>query len=252
MERNSEVLSIISFARMNRIFSLSIFLLFLSIYPLAAQQSSVRYVGTMRDAMWKGEIFGKINLDTLQHKEHLYGIGPLANLQGEILINGGHAYQSRVSGPGSMQVIESFDAKAPFFVYDRVDHWVQYPLHDSIRTLKQIEQALFEVSKSHPVPFTFLIMAVMDKGSIHVVNLPSGTIVHNPDEAHQGQVDFPIFQTEGQVVGFFSTQHQGIFTHHSSYVHAHFLSNNHQLMGHVDYAEFQPATLKLFLPFSIP
>ena len=39
--------------------------------------------------MWKGELSGTINLDTISNKKGLYGLGPESYLTGELLINNG-------------------------------------------------------------------------------------------------------------------------------------------------------------------
>lgn len=46
----------------------------------------IHIVGALRDAMWKGELAGKIRLDTIAPKEHMYGLGPLEHLRGELFL----------------------------------------------------------------------------------------------------------------------------------------------------------------------
>lgn len=43
---------------------------------------TVQVVGAMRNVMWKGELQGTIALDTIENKEHLYGLGPVEFLAG--------------------------------------------------------------------------------------------------------------------------------------------------------------------------
>ena len=50
----------------------------------------------MRHVMWKGELTGLIRLDTISPSDHLYGIGPMEGLRGEILLFDGIAYVSHV------------------------------------------------------------------------------------------------------------------------------------------------------------
>jgi acetolactate decarboxylase len=49
------------------------------------------------------------------------------------------------------------------------------------------------------------------------------------------------------MVGFFSRKHKAIFTHHDSYFHAHFISDDRTIMGHVDEVMFtsDKATFKV-------
>jgi acetolactate decarboxylase len=83
---------------------------------------------------------------------------------------------------------------------------------------------------------------------VHIVNLPKGTQVHSPEEAHRGQVTYPVTSEACDMVGFFSREHQGIFTHHDSYVHVHLLTQDKKKMGHVDEMIMQKGSAKLYIP----
>ena len=61
------------------------FLFFLASCTSSTRKSSVKVVGEMRDVMWKGDLKGKISTDSLNSKD-TYGLGPIENLQGEILL----------------------------------------------------------------------------------------------------------------------------------------------------------------------
>jgi len=55
-----------------------------------AQEAHI--VGVMKSFMRKGELFATIDLDTLSNKPHLYGMGPVEFLTGEItVITGNHS-----------------------------------------------------------------------------------------------------------------------------------------------------------------
>lgn len=41
-------------------------------------------------------------------------------------------------------------------------------------------------------------------------------------------------KTSGTILGFFSKRHQGVYTHHDSFVHLHFLTDLKTETGHVD------------------
>jgi len=58
----------------------------------------------MKDVMWKGQLQGIINLDTITNKTNLYGLGPVEYLTGEILVIDGKSYKSTVASDTTMQV----------------------------------------------------------------------------------------------------------------------------------------------------
>src|SRR5690606_12429582 len=177
----------------------------------------VKIIGEMKNVMWKGELDGNIHLDTIANKTHLYGLGPIEYLKGEIVILDGKAYRSTVLADETMQVEETYDLKAPFFAYTNIFQWREQTLPDSVQTIPQLEQYLDKLTQSATRPFMFKLSGTVEEALIHVVNLPEGSAVSSPEEAHQGQVDYRINDRQSDIVGFFSTAHQTIFTHHDTF-----------------------------------
>lgn len=208
--------------------------------------SELKIAGAMRDVMWKGELEAKIALDTISEKTGLYGLGPLAFLKGEILINNGKSYFSKVTSDSTMEVIQSFEIAAPFFVYGNVIEWDQEELLSKVKSIQDLERFIDEKSLELKRPFPFKLTGKVSKARIHIQNLPEGTKVSNPDEAHQGQISYPIGEEEVEIVGFFSTEHQGVFTHHDSYLHMHLITKDESKMGHLD--ELEIREMRLYLP----
>jgi len=210
--------------------------------------SIVQVVGAMKNVMWKGELFGTIDLDTISDKQHLYGLGPVEYLTGELTIVDGKSYKSTVISDTTMKVEETYKAKAPFFVYSNVNSWQEKNLPDSVQTILQLESYLDQVTKTAKRPFAFKLTGTVESATIHIVNLPKGTKVSSPDDAHQGQRKYFLSNEPSEIIGFFSTEHKGIFTHHNTFLHMHLMSANKTKMGHLDEANFKKGTMKLYLP----
>lgn len=208
----------------------------------------VKIVGQMKNVMWKGQLYGNISLDTISIKEHLYGMGPVEYLAGEILIIDGRSYRSTVLTDQAMYVEETYTLKAPFFGYAYIRNWTEQALPDSVRTIPELEVFLDQVTKSFPRPFLFKLGGTVEEATIHVVNLPKGATVSSPDEAHRGQKNYSLANEQVEIIGFFSTRHQAIFTHHNSFLHMHLITANREKMGHLDQALFKKGTIKLYLP----
>ncbi|MDO6391505.1 acetolactate decarboxylase [Pontibacter sp. BT731] len=214
----------------------------------SAAESEVQVVGAMRNVMWKGELAGTIDLDTIAGKEQLYGLGPVEYLAGELLILDGNSHKSVVINDSTMRVEETFASKAPFFVYARVSNWTAQALPDSIRSLPQLELYLDSVTQNSKRPFPFKVSGKVAQATIHIVNLPAGSKVSSPDEAHRGQVNYALRDEAVDILGFFSTEHKAVFTHHDTFMHLHLITRDRSKMGHLDEATFQPGTLTLYLP----
>ena len=151
-------------------------------------------------------------------------------MRGELLIKDGKSYVSKVSSDSSMTVEKTFKAAAPFFVYTNISQWSQIQLPKELKTIQDLEQFIDEQTADFKRPFAFKLKGDIDSAIIHVQNLPKGIKVSSPQEAHQGQTNYELENEQVEIVGFFSTEHQGIFTHHDSYLYLHPITRDEQKM----------------------
>ena len=229
---------------------LGLTVLILISYVTLAQQTTnkVKIVGQMKNVMWKGQLYGNIALDTIVEKTNLYGLGPVAYLTGEIMIIDGKSYKSTVISDTTMMVEETYDIKAPFFGYANISKWTEQTLPDSIQTIPQLETYLEKMTKNAAQPYLFKLTGAVELATIHIVNLPKDSEVSSPDEAHKGQKNYELKNEQADIIGFFSTVHQAIFTHHDTFLHMHLMTSDRQKMGHLDNVTFKKGTMTLYLP----
>jgi acetolactate decarboxylase len=202
--------------------------------------------GSMRAVLYDGKTKGQIKLDTISNREGLYGLGPAAFLQGELLIINGKAFRSQVSNKTEMRVEETFDTKAPYFVYTHQTDWQEFTLPPSVRTLRQLMDYVDRMTTSKRRPFVFRLSGRVKQADIHLSNLPNGVFPSEPKEALSGQQGYQLTDRDVDIVGFFSVGHQGIFTDLDSYGHLHLITTDGDLMGHLD--GIQPGEgMRLFL-----
>jgi acetolactate decarboxylase len=206
----------------------------------------IKVVGAMKNVMWKGQLGGKIDLDTISNKNGLYGLGPESYLTGELLINDGKSYVSKVTSDSTMAVERTFKVSAPFFVYCNTTEWNEMELPPNVKTIKGLENFIDDKTTEFKRPFAFKLIGQVSSAIIHIQNLPEGTIVSSPKEAHQGQVNYNIAGEDAEIIGFFSTEHQGVFTHHDSFLHMHLITKDESKMGHLD--DLEIGEMKLYLP----
>ncbi|MEM8906766.1 MAG: acetolactate decarboxylase [Bacteroidota bacterium] len=211
-----------------------------------ATYPDVRIAGAMRNVMWKGELAGIIRLDTISYKKNWYGLGPLSGLRGELLVKNGQTYVSKVLTDSSMVVDKTAQVSAPFFVYGQVNEWEEMLLPKTVKTIQDLETLIDQKTLTQKRPFAFRLNGRVTSALIHIQNLPEGTAVSSPQEAHQGQVKYALQNEWVDIIGFFSTAHQGIFTHHDSYLHLHLINRDEGKMGHLD--QVQLDSMILYLP----
>jgi acetolactate decarboxylase len=216
-----------------RIFVLvSFFALFISCNR-PQKSSSVEVVGQMRDVMWKGDLTGKISTDSLNHP-NAYGLGPIEYLKGEVLLIEGQTFISKVIDSIAHQVTRVNSIKAPFFVYSKQSDLNSISVAPSELSLQSTEELIDSLYLDYDKPLLVRIDGVFQDLTIHSVDLPEGNSVSSPEEAHKGLTKYHYQSLSGSIVGFFSRKHKAIFTHHDSYFHAHFISDDRSVMGHVD------------------
>src|SRR5699024_4705463 len=162
----------------------------------------IKIYSKRKNVMRKGQLYGNIHLDTIANKTNLYGLGPVEYLAGEILIIDGKSYKSTVTSDTTMKVEETYDIKAPFFGYANIHNWTEQSLPDSIQTIHQLETYLDKVTTNSPRPFMFKLTGTVEQATIHIVNLPKGSKVSSPDEAHKGQVNYELKNEQADIVGF--------------------------------------------------
>lgn len=208
--------------------------------------SDVSVVGALRNVMQKGDLSDRIYLDSLSNKNGLYGLGPKSNLRGELLIKNGVSYVSQVTSDSTMTVFESYDVSAPFFVSANVVEWEQFELPNHVKTIDELDTFLDELTIEMKRPFAFKLTGNVSSAIIHIQNLPDGSVVSSPADAHQGQVKYPVNNEESEIIGFFSTEHKGVFTHHDSNIHLHLITSDRLKMGHLD--ELKIGNMVLHLP----
>lgn len=194
--------------------------------------------------MWKGDLKGKITTDSLRTKE-TYGLGPLEFLKGEILLFEGQTFVSKVVDSISHEVNKVPSASAPFFVYTTNSNLKVIELPATNYSLKGIEEHINSVYENYDQPLLIRMDGLFDDIKLHSVNLPEGKKVSSPDEAHQGLTQYDFKNISGSLIGFFSRNHKAVFTHHDSFFHAHFISDDRKVLGHIDETDFNSSKVTL-------
>ncbi|MDA9760331.1 acetolactate decarboxylase, partial [Flavobacteriaceae bacterium] len=99
--------------------------------------------------------------------------------------------------------------------------------------------------KDYDQPLLIRIDGLFDNIKLHSVSLPEGKKVSSPDEAHQGLTQYDFKNISGSLIGFFSRNHKAVFTHHDSFFHAHFISDDRKVLGHIDEINFNASKVTL-------
>lgn len=226
--------------------SISAFVGFMLCTALWGQNGPVTPTGAMRNTLFNGQLAGLIAMDGLA-VPGTYGIGPVEYLRGELLVLDGHVFVSTAAKEGGMTVEQRPTVRAPFFVHQRVEHWTSVELPDSIDNLAKLDAFLSARYADAGSPFAFRMHGDFAAVDAHIMDVPMGNEVNGPDDAHLHSKDY---HTEGRnmdIVGFFSTKHKAVFTHHDTNIHVHAITRERDWMGHVEGMRFAPADVQLHI-----
>ena len=89
----------------------------------------------------------------------------------------------------------------------------------------------------------------MGPGDYHIIMRDKTEKQHSHAAHDRAKRRFTLEQAAGDIVGFFSRNHQGVFTHKGQFIHPHFLAADRSTTGHLDglqhngrYTVYLPAT----------
>jgi acetolactate decarboxylase len=193
------------------------------------------WVGAQRHVL-AGDLTPRARLQALADVPHLYALGPLAGLQGEVTVIDGAPLVTTRPG-GTMRVEQSFDHRACFLVHAEVPRWqwidqeTELEAWADLAPLVRRAAADAGLDAADPVPFRMMGRAAT--GTVHVLDRRDDRL-HSPERHETIKVRFPLSADDVEVIGFYSDQHHGVFVPKDSPLHAHLAARNRAFAGHVD------------------
>ncbi len=200
-------------------------------------QFEVKYFGALKNMMHKGDISAQVDLSDFETTKHLYAIGALENLKGEIQIIDGNSYNSLVLD-SVISFDKSFEKKATLLVYATVEKWNSFDIPDEIKTYEELEKHIASVAEENDVninvPFPFMIDGTIESFDWHVINWKDGDTEHSHEKHVNSGLHGTIENRDVELLGFYSDSHHAIFTHHTTNMHIHVKTSDNEIAGHVD------------------
>jgi acetolactate decarboxylase len=183
----------------------------------------------------------KVNVDP-----HLYALGPLVGLKGEITVVDSEVFVSRASGNRAVVTLDP-QAKAVFLVFSSVPAWRSIALPTN--ALSETDLAAFLQSQMPArTRSPFLVRGSAARGRYHIQNY-QGKAKDLTHEAHdKAKVFLELSDTPVQLLGFFTNWEAdgGLFVHRNQTTHIHVISDDRKSMGHLESITLSPgATLLL-------
>jgi acetolactate decarboxylase len=199
----------------------------------------------------QGDFTGTIDLQDLENINHLFAMGPLEGLKGEITINDGELSISTLTLDKKQKYVSSFKYKAIFLVYGSAKEWQEIVIDKDLNSLTEIEQFVKESAVKHNLPlnkaFPFKIKGLSKNITYHIIykqdNKP-----HNKKEHQRSKVKFSKIKENNTIIGFWSdVEGEGVYTHPNKRTHIHYISETSKDSGHIDAIELNSGAV-LFIP----
>ena len=183
----------------------------------------------------QGDLSANVDLKDLAGEKHLYALGALEGLRGEVLILDGHPFISHVV-EGSVVMDTSFDHRASLLVRTPVRNWKPALLSDSPLSYKELEARIAQMAADSSItePFPFLLRGPVDSLSWHIIDWPEGDTVHTHEKHREAGIRGTLAGAEVEILGFYSTSHHGIISHHTTDMHLHVRTADGRVAAHVD------------------
>ena len=108
----------------------------------------------------------------------------------------------------------------------------------TISSRDQLEKHIAKIASFNGIntekPFPFLLEGKAKSLSWHVINWKKNDKNHTHKKHIESGPHGTIKNKNVIILGFYSTKHKAIFTHHSTNIHMHFKTADHNLAGHID------------------
>lgn len=217
-------------------------LIFIALYACSTQPTKdqgfkVAYKGALKNIMHKGDLSAQADLKDFKDTIHMYALGAVENLKGEILILDSQPYISSVQNE-ELTITHSFDHKATLLVYATVDEWTSITIPNHVATYndleKYIEQAAADEGIDTDQPFPFIISGRIRSFDWHVINWKDGDTEHSHEKHITSGPHGTLMDQDVEILGFYSDSHHAVFTHHTTDMHLHVKTMDGSLSGHLD------------------
>jgi acetolactate decarboxylase len=209
----------------------------------------LRFIGGQRETIMTGNRAAILDLRTLAGRPHVYGIGPLAGLSGEVTIADSRPALARVGADARVHVEDSFAAGVPFFVWAEVPVWQDVAVPAQVRSEADLEAFVADAGKAAGLTqaFPFVVRGRPALIDFHVVDAKPATPPGMADH-RKIQIPFVLHGRQATLVGFWSDRHQGIFTPMGTNIHIHFQTAENDTSGHVQGLDLGQGGMTLSLP----
>ena len=188
------------------------------------------------------DLRGHVALEALSSARHLYALGPLEGLRGEVSIFDSTPSIARIRD-AVIATESTWKARACFLVWADVPAWTWQLLDPALPDLDALEGPLAVLAREagHDTgePLPFLVTGTAAEMTLHVLDKRDG-LPHDAERHEQAKVRRTLRDEPVELIGFHSPRHRGIFTPRESNLHVHLRTADRRISGHLEAIRLAP------------
>lgn len=209
-------------------------------------------LGGMHETIAQGHDEGRVTLAELRGREHLYGVGALEGLAGELTLIDSRCVATGVDAAGAARPAGQ-DGQATLFVGQSVAAWDALTLAEAVSAARfdATVQARAEAQgRDTSRPFVFQVEGDFDDVRLHVINgaCPIRARMHAEElPAEQRPFEWSGARLSGTLIGVYAENAVGQLTHPDTSVHGHLVYSDpltgERLTAHVERLAVAPGAI---------
>lgn len=193
----------------------------------AGSSSPLFQYGGMRETLAMKNHQARVTLREITADDHVFAVGALDGLAGEITIVDSEAVTTGVGSDGTLVALDPSDRAATMLVGAEVDVWMELEL-DAPIAAADFDDAIRDLAATHGLdpatPFPFVVEGTFVDVKLHVIHgaCPVHARMHDIELADDARpFEMKTARIEGIVVGVYAENAVGTLTHPDTSVHAH-------------------------------
>lgn len=219
--------------------------------------------GGMHEAIGQRQMQARTRLDALLERPHLFALGALEDLQGEITVLDGKPVVTQVADASPAPASAPAQAPATLLLGAYVPAWTERHLAEQI-TAEHFDRQVREEAKlagvDHTRPFPFQVSGEFSNARVHVINgaCPmQARLKRNNIPQENLPYEATLESIKGVLLGFYAEDAVGKMTHPGTTTHLHLVyedaASGSLITAHVEEISVKPgATLSLPATESTP
>jgi alpha-acetolactate decarboxylase len=211
-----------------------------------------RVFGALRALMHEGKTGAQVALSSVVPGPHAYGVGALSELRGEVTVFDDDVWLAYPNDDGTIRTskVRASNEQAALLVVANVAQWRRVPIGSEV-AFERLDDELDRLTRADTVdamrPIPMVIEGSFADLAWHVVDGRKLTTASTHEQHAAAAARGSVERSNGALVGFFSTRHQGVFTHMNKKTHFHVVLPGENISGHVDGVTILPGA-ELLLP----